>query len=505
MAQVPGLHLRQTHNLVMSTQLRLAIRILHATSQELTALIDDELQRNPLLSRVPDDGDLPRERPAPDQISGGSEPRTSSDALIETTLPPDDASPLDAEFIHMAEAGGFDDCYDRDGAPVAGSGGARTATAQTVHDWWDERLERLPATVPLHESLGAQLRLARHLGEGDRLIGGHLITLLDPVGRLSLPTEDIAARLGVETAVVEKIRILMMGFEPTGLFAHSLQECLAAQLIAQNRFDPAMAAMIDNLDLLGAHEYARVRAICGVDTEDFADMLSELRRLNPKPGFLGIETPPVRIADLRAYRVPEGSWRVELNPEAAPRLQLDRALMARSLSSGSRADHAFVRAEGARANWLMRAISQRSRTLLTVGAEIMRVQGRFADEGPMGLRPLTLQRVAVETGLHESTISRATSGKYIETPRGVIELKYFFTQGVRGSGAENTQSAEAIRFKIRKMIDSENPTDTLSDDAIVQKLRKEGIDIARRTVAKYRDALRIACSTQRKREKAASV
>lgn len=505
MTQVPGLHLRQTHNLVMSTQLRLAIRILHATSQELTALVDDELQRNPLLSRASDDADLPPERPAPDQISGGSEPRTSSDALIENTLPPDDAPPLDAEFIHMAEAGGFDDCYDRDSAPVAGSGGARTATTETARDWWGERLERLPAPVSLHESLGEQLRLARHLDARDRLIGGHLITLLDPVGRLSLSTKDIAIRLGVETTVVEKIRILMMGFEPTGLFAHSLQECLAAQLIAQNRFDPAMAAMVDNLDLLGAHEYARVRAICGVDTEDFADMLSELRRLNPKPGFLGIETPPVLIADLRACHTPEGNWRVELNPDAAPHLRLDGALMARSLSYGSRSDHAFVRAEGARARWLMRAISQRSRTLLTVGTEIMRVQGQFVDEGPTGLRPLTLQQVAVETGLHESTISRATNGKYIETPRGVIELKYFFTQAVKGRDAGNTQSAEAIRFKIRRMIDNENPGDTLSDDAIVQKLRKEGIDIARRTVAKYRDALRIACSTQRKREKAASV
>ncbi|MBO1361560.1 RNA polymerase factor sigma-54, partial [Acetobacter sacchari] len=441
----------------------------------------------------------------PNRLSGGSEPRTSSDALIENTLPPDDASPLDAEFIHMAEAGGFDDCYDRDGAPVAGSGGARTATTETARDWWDERLERLPAPVSMHESLGEQLRLVHHLDARDRLIGRHLITLLDPVGRLSLSTKDIAARLGVETTVVEKIRILMMGFEPTGLFAHSLQECLAAQLIAQNRFDPAMAAMIDNLDLLGAHEYARVRAICGVDTEDFADMLSELRRLNPKPGFFGIETPPALIADLHACRTSEGNWRVELNPDAAPRLRLDGALMARSLSYGSRSDHAFVRAEGARARWLMRAISQRSRTLLTVGAEIMRVQGQFVDEGPAGLRPLTLQQVAIETGLHESTISRATNGKYIETPHGVIELKYFFTQAVNGRNAGNTQSAEAIRFKIRRMIDNENPGDTLSDDAIVQKLRKEGIDIARRTVAKYRDALRIACSTQRRREKAASV
>ncbi|NHO32492.1 RNA polymerase factor sigma-54 [Acetobacter fallax] len=498
MAIAPGFQLRQTHNLVMTPQLRLAINIMQMSGIEVAALVEEELQRNPLLVAGQTE-DLPPEATSPDQ-SIPETPLPASALPDSGNLPGPDDAPLDTDYAAEARSGGFDDGYNTDGAPFD----RRKGTAIL----WEGQEDNHAATgqPPLHERLSAQLRMTPHLSHRQRLIGACLIARLDLAGRLDCAPGEIAAILAVSTEEVEIVRTLMMTtFEPIGLFACSLKECLAAQLTAQNRFDPAISTLLDHLDLIAGRHYSKLRALCDVDEDDFADMLAELRRLDPKPGFepdlCAVSTV---VPDVIFRRSADGLWRVELNTDAMPRLRLDNGLQACVAMLGQKDDRAFVQTQLSQASGLIRALDQRGRTLWQVSSEIMRHQHDFTERGVPGLRPLTLRDIAATTGLHESTVSRVTSGKYIATPRGVFELKYFFTTAVRNMHGSENHSAEAIRFKIRKMVDAETRGSILSDDDIMRRLRKEGIDIARRTVAKYRDTLHIASSVQRKREKAAS-
>ncbi|NHN83070.1 RNA polymerase factor sigma-54 [Acetobacter musti] len=500
MAISPGLRLSQTHSLVMTPQLRLAIRIMQMSSVEVTQLVAEELERNPLL--IQDDREGPEtaapERPAPDQIAGDAGHALSALTPLKSgTLAGPGDHPLDTDYAAEACGGGFDDGSGVDGAPVPWRHGAAS---------WEGQDDLAAAVQPsLQDRLSAQLRLTAGLTPRQRLIGANLIACLGPAGRLENSPAEIAAALGVPPDDVEHVRALMMtGFEPVGLFARSLKECLTAQLVVQNRFDPAMEVLLGHLDLIAGRHYTKLRGLCGVDEADFAEMLAELRRLDPRPGFEAEADPAVTIIpDVLIRRAAEGEWLVELNEEALPRLRVDDRLQMRVVLHGGKEDRGFVQARIADANGLIRALAQRGRTLLQVASEIMRRQSDFLKEGVTGLHPLTLKDIAGATGLHESTVSRVTSGKYIATPRGVLELKYFFTNAVRRIDGGENHSAAAIRFKIRSMVDTETHGAILSDDEIMQRLRKEGIDIARRTVAKYRDALHIASSVQRKREKAA--
>ncbi|GBR11473.1 RNA polymerase sigma-54 factor [Acetobacter oeni] len=484
----------------MTPHLRLAIRIMQLSSPEIKTLIEEELQRNPLL--ICNERDTSHsDEPAPDQIiKQPSLPLPSSDSLKSETLPDSADAPLDTDYDTEASSGGFDDGYSTDGAPVD--------YRQHGLTQWEEADRKAACPVSLAEKLDEQLRMTLQLTPQQRFIGAGLIARLDATGRLDTSSGDIASDLNVPEEAVETLRILMMTeFEPSGLFAYNLQECLAAQLVAQNRFDPAMAALLKHAELIPGKHYAKLRALCGVNDHDLADMLAELKRLDPKPGF---QPDPVTVAtiipDVYLHRIPDGGgWSVQLNDEAVPHLYLDKKLQARVTSTGQKDDQAFIRIQLANANGLIRALEQRSRTMLQVSSEIIRHQYDFLDQGAPGLHPLTLRDIAATTGLHESTVSRVTSGKYISTPQGVFELKYFFTTAIRNMHGGKDLSSEAIRFKIRKMVNTETRDTILSDDDIMRRLRKEGIDIARRTVAKYRDTLHIASSVQRKRERAAPV
>jgi RNA polymerase sigma-54 factor len=294
----------------------------------------------------------------------------------------------------------------------------------------------------------------------------------------------------------------MIRFEPVGMFAASLKECLAAQLAERNRLDPAMAALLDNLEMLARRDLRGLQAACGVDAEDLAEMVAELRRLDPKPGAdLDAAEPATRVPDVLLRRDPGDEWVVELNPETMPRVLVNRGFHARAVvGTQSRDDRAFLSEQLASATWLVKSLEQRANTILRVSAEIMRRQDAFLRHGVAHLKPLILRDVAEAVEMHESTVSRVTSGKSIATPRGVFDLKYFFTTAIAGTTGE-THSAEAVRHRIRELVAAERPDDILSDDALVARLRAEGVDIARRTVAKYREALRIPSSVQRKREK----
>jgi RNA polymerase sigma-54 factor len=328
--------------------------------------------------------------------------------------------------------------------------------------------------------------------------------VVDPAGRLTVTDLAIAAAMCCEEATVAGVRWRMQRLDPTGMFCRDLRECLAVQLADRNRLDPCMEALLDNLDMLARRDLRGLMGVCGVDSEDLADMIAELKRLDPKPGasFDAVPAPAV-VPDVLMRRMEDGEWAVELNPETLPRVLVNRGFHARAVvGAKSKDDRAFLAERLQSATWLVKSLEQRATTILKVAAEIVRRQDAFFRHGVGHLRPLILRDVAEAVSLHESTVSRVTANKYIATPRGVMELKFFFTTAIAGTAGGEAHSAEAVRFRIREMIAAEPPDDVLSDDAIVERLRKEGVDIARRTVAKYREALRIPSSVQRKREKA---
>jgi RNA polymerase sigma-54 factor len=334
------------------------------------------------------------------------------------------------------------------------------------------------------------------------MIGAHLIALLCPAGRLTADPAAIAGAMAIPHERVEAVRAQMMRFDPVGLFARDLKECLAAQLAERDRLDPAMAALLDNLDLLARREMRRLVSICGVDADDLAEMIAEIRSLDPKPGA-SYDTTPAQsvIPDILMRPNGDDIWLIEINPDTMPRLLVNERFYARIAPRARKEDRLFMAEQLASANWLVRSLQQRAQTILKVAAEIIRQQDGFMRHGVAHLRPLILRDIAEAVEMHESTVSRVTANKYIATPRGTFELKYFFTTAIPGTDGES-HSAEAVRHRIRALIDAEPADDVLSDDAIVAALRDAGVDIARRTVAKYREALHIPNSVQRRREKA---
>jgi RNA polymerase sigma-54 factor len=483
----PRIDLRQSQSLVMTPQLRQAIKLLQSSNIEVAAFVAEELERNPLLERDerepagPDAGPL-------DQRAASLPETAPLDAIARAEALPSDANqPLDvADWSNV---------YDASDPPTGRGGGSGSGD----EEGWYRDVAAAPRS--LRDEIAQQLRLA-FAERTDRLIAAQMLSLLEPSGRLAVSDEAIAAALGCEAARVSAIRARMIRFEPVGMFAASLKECLAAQLAERNRLDPAMAALLDNLEMLARRDLRGLQAACGVDAEDLAEMVAELRRLDPKPGAdLDAAEPATRVPDVLLRRDPGDEWVVELNPETMPRVLVNRGFHARAVvGTQSRDDRAFLSEQLASATWLVKSLEQRANTILRVSAEIMRRQDAFLRHGVAHLKPLILRDVAEAVEMHESTVSRVTSGKSIATPRGVFDLKYFFTTAIAGTTGE-THSAEAVRHRIRELVAAERPDDILSDDALVARLRAEGVDIARRTVAKYREALRIPSSVQRKREK----
>jgi len=316
---------------------------------------------------------------------------------------------------------------------------------------------------------------------------------------------------------------LLQRCEPTGVGAHDLAQCLALQLAERDRLDPAMRRLLDNLPLLARADWPALLRLCGVDREDLEEMVAELKALDPRPGHRFPTEPTTAILpDIVVFRTgpeqwrielnsdalpklvtgPE-QWRIELNSDALPKLVVDSSYYAELGKAGLELRHKeFVQERYQNATWLAKALDQRSRTILKVGQAIFARQRAFLADGPKALKPLVLRDIAAATGLHESTVSRATNQKFAATPHGTFPLKYFFSTAIAGKDGAADHSAEVIRQKIKSMIRQEDPRAVLSDDQIVNRLGEDGIVIARRTVAKYREALGIASSMQRRRSKA---
>lgn len=503
MALSPKLQLRQSQSLVMTPQLMQAIKLLQLNNLDLLAYVETELERNPLLERDERD-DAPDDTGPDEDRSNGEMPDLvgAQDTDLGSLARDMDADPGDVfesetplQPTPKPAAGPSSD---------GGTGSLRWESSGGGGDGDADPMALLSETLDLRDHLTNQLAIAlRH--PSDRLIGGALIDIVDDSGYLSGDVDEIAVRLGADIADVERILAICQTFEPTGVMARSLSECLSLQLRERDRLDPAMAVLVDNLDLLARRDFGGLRRLCGVDEDDLADMIAEIRALDPKPGlaFGGEPIQPV-VPDIEVRPAADGGWQIELNSDTLPRVLVNERYQA-TLSSTDEAAKTFLSSCLSDANWLVKSLDQRARTIIKVATEIVRQQDAFLARGVAQLRPLNLKTIADKIDMHESTVSRVTANKYMATPRGVFELKYFFTNAIAATDGAAAHSSESVRHRIRSLIDDENPDRVLSDDQIVKALRSDGVDIARRTVAKYREAMGIPSSTQRRREKLVSL
>ncbi|MEY9400847.1 RNA polymerase sigma-54 factor [Bradyrhizobium japonicum] len=466
MALTQRLEFRQSQSLVMSPQLMQAIKLLQLSNLDLMTFVEEELECNPLLERASDDAAGAEAPTEVDQVSG--------DQLAEAQV----RDARDGAMTTYTEWGG------------GGSGDE------------DYNLEAFVASeTTLSDHLAEQLSVA-FTAPAQRMIGQYLIDLVDEAGYLPPDLGQAAERLGATQEDVEHVLAVLQEFDPPGVCARNLRECLAIQLRELDRYDPAMQALVEHLDLLAKRDIASLRKLCGVDDEDIADMIDELRRLSPKPGMkFGSARLQTMVPDVYVRPAPDGGWHVELNSDTLPRVLVNQTYYSElSKKIGKDGDKSYFTDALQNATWLVRALDQRARTILKVATEIVRQQDGFFTHGVAHLRPLNLKAVADAIQMHESTVSRVTANKYMATNRGTFELKYFFTASIASADGGEAHSAEAVRHHIKQLIDSEAPSAILSDDTIVERLRASGIDIARRTVAKYREAMRIRSSVQRRRD-----
>ncbi len=494
MVLTPKLELRQGQQLVMTPQLQQAIRLLQLSNIELTAFVEAELERNPLLERE-EGAEAPAEGAAaapetgnPDANWEGSEP-----------APGDESVPGDAPAANGAPSGPDDDRLESDRTSWAALRPS-THSGEVVHGNVEEFV---PSARSLADHLTEQLNVAI-TDPAQRLIGVHLIHMVDEAGYLLGSVDEVAEKLGAPTSLVVKVLSVMQSFDPAGVLARDLAECLALQLKDLNRYDPQIAKLLDNLPLLASHNLAALKRAVDVETDELVEMIAEIKQLNPKPGlkFGSVEIQPV-LPDVLVRPSQAGAWSIELNNETLPRVLVNRSYYTTvSKTTQSEQDKTYLLDCLQNANWLVKSLDQRARTILRVAQEIVRQQDGFLTHGIEHLKPLNLRTVADAISMHESTVSRVTSNKYMSTPRGIFELKYFFTSAISASShSAEAHSSASVRHRIRQLIDAEVPQSILSDDKLVEYLRRDGIDIARRTVAKYREALRIPSSVQRRREK----
>ncbi len=516
MVLAPKLSLRQTTSLVMTPQLQQAIKLLQLSSLDLKAYVEQELEQNPMLDK--DDGDddaaVPSDTPIPessvdriddggegwDEVGGAPDVPDTMDLSSTESMPVNGETPLDTDYENVWT----------DDAPAS----EPSTTGEAFADWgggggFDD------TDFSLEQTLCQQPSLQDHLLDQlnidicdpvDRMIGIHLIDMVDEAGRLSGDLADVTALLNCDLERVEAALAKLQTFDPPGVFARSLAECLALQLRELNRLDPIMQKLLDNLDLYSKRDFAGLKKLCDVDGDELAEMIEEIKDLNPKPGLVFDHNVVEHvIPDVIIRPDSKGGWHVELNPEALPKVLVNQQYHARvSGEVRTKEDKEYISECFQNATWLVKSLAQRATTILKVASEIVRRQDGFLVHGVQHLRPLILRDIAEAIEMHESTISRVTNNKFMVTPRGTYELRYFFTTAISNSEGGLAHSAEAVRFRIKELIDNEKSDAILSDDKIVDILCNEGIDIARRTIAKYREAMHIASSVRRRREKTIS-
>ena len=491
----PRLGLRQSQSLVMTPQLQQAIRLLQMSASELIEFVDQELEANPLLERDESGGEG-----SLNEAMGNTDDR--SEEVLSVVDPVDEQSEasMDIDDGLTENDPGYDTMGDALGSTTGGDlpflGGGNFG------DILPNLEQTLSEAEDLRRHLEGQMNMTAMV-PADRLIGKALIDSLDDSGYMSADLGALADQLGTGIEDIEAVLVVLQGFDPAGIFARDLKECLALQLRDRDRYDPAMEALIEHLDHLAKRDFNGLKVLCGVDTEDLREMIAEVKALDPKPGLrFEISVSQTVIPDVIMTPIPDGGWRVELNAETLPRVLVNNQYYAElTAPGGSKEQKYFVAEKFQTATWLVRALEQRATTILKASTALVGKQDAFFRKGVQYLKPLILRDIAELTGLHESTISRVTTNKFMSTPRGIYELKYFFSQGVARTDGGEATSAEAVRHRIRQLIDDESVDAILSDDRIAELLRKYGTMVARRTVAKYREKLKIPSSVQRRRQK----
>lgn len=523
MALNQRIELRQGQSLVMTPQLQQAIKLLQLSNLELADYVDQELERNPLLDTSRDDeipGLIePTEGATPlkedtelrdasvDSDTGDSPDEMGTLTLTDDTAPPAPEGELDTDYDNVYADQSIADASSQAETPGMSSSDWQSTRGQSggSFDNDGEFEGALTEAETLADHLTNQMVVALKTTH-DRMIGAYLIDLVDESGYITEDLQESADRLGTEIEDVEAVLGVLQSFDPIGICARDLRECLRIQLREKDRLDPVMDLFLENIDLFARRDFAKLTKVCGIDKEDLTSLIDDIRDCNPKPGaaFGGEPVQPV-VPDVFVRQKSDGGWSVELNTGTLPRVLVNTQYYAEvsKAVTGDAAAKTYLSDCLNDANWLVKSLDQRARTILKVSSEIVRQQDAFLVHGVSHLKPLNLKTIADAISMHESTVSRVTANKYMATPRGIFELKYFFTSSIASSTGGDAHSAEAVRHRIKALIDAETPAKVLSDDAIVAALKGDGIDIARRTVAKYREAMQIPSSVQRRREKKA--
>ena len=486
------LELRQSQQLVMTPQLQQAIRMLQMSGVDIAAFVAEEVERNPVLELENPD----RESPA----KAKAETAPDVDPQMNNVGATEDAFDTGKENLYEGA----------DAAPALMGGGGEvnwsgTGAGSSFNGEGGGFEDRFTGEETLRDHLRAQIAVAPSTPQA-RLLATLLVDDLDAAGYLRTDLKVLSDRLGANFALVGEAVELLQSCEPTGVGARDLKECLALQLKEKNRYDPAMAVLLDRLDDLAAVRFDALREACGVDKNDLNDMIDEIRALDPRPGgVFGGGVAQTVIPDVFVKRNQLGGWSVEVNSDALPKVLMDTRYAAELSDAGETEAISFLAECKQNATWLIRSLDQRAQTILKVSSEIVKRQAAFFHDGVSGLKPMTLKMVAEEIGMHESTVSRVTSNKYMATERGLFELKFFFTQAISSTNGGDSHSSAAVQLQIKTLIENEDSKKTLSDDQIVKMLTGSGVNIARRTVAKYREGMNIPSSVQRRRLKAAAL
>lgn len=508
----PHLALKQTQSLTMTPQLQQAIALLQMNNIELNEFVRQELDSNPLLQRA-DDSDETSDNGSSDDVTHDYHHLSNYAAPDQR----DKAVPVQADK-DSAMSDEFDRVYDdhqqdhhdtdRTDFSNVGSGGNRDF--DTDGSAWDNYASDVPPSLYEHLSQQIQLEFA---SPQDQMLALSLVEHLDEAGYFRGNLKKIAEQFAADLEDVELVLARCQQMEPAGLFALDLAQCLELQLKDQGLLTPAFHALLANLSLMGSHDYRKLQQKCNVSEDEFRRMLVQLKRLDPKPALAfthDVVQTLIPDVTMRRNRNPQqpGTWIVELNPDALPKILVNQRYAAIVQQKGNRpktkpdenqTEYLIDKLQSAQ--FLVKALDQRAQSILKIASEIVRQQEAFFAYGVAYMKPLVLRDIASAVEVHESTVSRITTQKYIETPRGTFELKYFFSSHVGGGVGSMEHTAHAVKARIKQLIDAENPKQILSDDQLVELLKLDDIPIARRTVTKYREALGIGSSVDRRRQK----
>jgi RNA polymerase sigma-54 factor len=513
-----GQDLRLRQQLVMTPQLQQAIKILQLSLPELETVVQTELEQNPMLepldqspAETAPDAEIPEDDGSglgPEAEKLASEPEAALPDEPVDNWEPGDGAPeepprmLESEAhdaaVELRELDGLDKLDWREYLETYSNNWQESAPPDSEDDHRSALENTSMRRSSLEDHLMWQLRLS-NLSEGDQRIGATIIYNLNDDGYLETPLEELAQQLETSPAEVERVLKRVQRFDPPGCAARDLRECLLLQL-ENLGMEGSLAARIvrERLDLLEKHRYSEIARLCGVTVEMVGQAHKIIALLEPKPGRdYGGEEPTYVVPDVFIHKV-GNDYVVTLNRDAVPRLRI-AGYYQRVMNDANAAPETreYLQERLRSAKWLVKSIYQRQQTIFKVANSIVKFQRAFFDHGISHLKPLVLKDVAEDIGMHESTISRATANKYAHTPQGIYELKFFFTSGVKASTGEDV-SAETVKEKIRALVMAEEPGNPLSDQAIAEILRSKQINIARRTVAKYRQALGILPSANRK-------